>query len=172
MDIQLNQETLVSGGSAVIALCALFATVWQAYVTRRHNKLSVTPFLTTWIHSDGKNGEYAVDLVNNGVGPALIESVQIFVDGRECHGQSTQPAEMAVDLLFNDYEHESTHAYVAKGYMMPTKERVPIARICFTGQKKPPPDAIDAALKRSKILVKYKSIYNESKIFDSDKDYQ
>jgi hypothetical protein len=66
--------------STVIAICALALTVWQGIQTRKHNRLSCKPFLTTWIGKDLKNNFYSVDLINNGLGPAVIENFTIKVD--------------------------------------------------------------------------------------------
>jgi len=70
---------LVEVGALVTAVCALVATIWQAAITREHNKLSVRPVLTLYRREiDG-----LIELKNNGVGPAIIQSLEIWKDGQE-----------------------------------------------------------------------------------------
>lgn len=64
-------------GTLVIALCALAATIWQAAISRRHNKLSVRPVLTLYRRDiDG-----VIYVRNNGSGPAIIKSYEIWKNG-------------------------------------------------------------------------------------------
>jgi hypothetical protein len=66
----------------VIAFAALFLSVWQAYQYRKHNELSVKPFLQ--LISEMAAGEPANGiLINNaGFGPAIIKDFRIYVDGK------------------------------------------------------------------------------------------
>jgi hypothetical protein len=79
----LSWEAVAALASVVIAFCAFVLTVWQVVTTRRHNRLSVKPFLTTWTDSDYDENRYGIKLINNGVGPALIKSFTIEVDGKK-----------------------------------------------------------------------------------------
>lgn len=70
---------------AVLALCALFLTCWQTIGMHRHNKLSVQPHLTTWANQDDNGGFYIVrfELLNNGLGPAIMKHFEVFFDGKK-----------------------------------------------------------------------------------------
>ena len=68
---------LVEIGALVTAVVALAATIWQAAITRQHNKLSVRPVLT--LHRREIDG--LIELKNNGFGPAIIQSYEIYKDG-------------------------------------------------------------------------------------------
>ena len=64
-------------GTLIIALCALAATIWQAAIARKHNKLSVRPVLTLYRHDiDG-----FIHVRNNGSGPAIIRVYEIWKSG-------------------------------------------------------------------------------------------
>ena len=163
----MSWEAIAGLSSAVIALCALGLTVWQAKITRHHNRLSVTPHLTTWSQRDVANNRYLVELLNNGIGPALIESFYIYVDGQLISGESTEPIEKALKILFPQYQYTSGQSFVAKGYMMAEKEARNLVTIVFQGEKVPTPVEVEHATKRARLLIKYKSIYGDEFTLDS-----
>lgn len=163
----MSWEAIAGLSSAVIALCALGLTVWQAKITRHHNKLSVTPHLTTWSQRDVANNRYSAELLNNGIGPALIESFYIHVDGQLISGEGTEPIEKALKILFPQYQYASWQSFVAKGYMMAEKEARNLVTIVFQGEKVPMPVEVEHATKRVRLLITYKSIYGDEFILDS-----
>ena len=73
-------------GAEIIALCALGFTIYQAFVQRAHNILSVQPHLTSFSHEHVENGvgKLHLQLMNNGLGPAYIKSFSIFMDEKPC----------------------------------------------------------------------------------------
>lgn len=83
-----------------VALCAFVFSFWQAKIVRDHNKISVKPHLTTWNSVDHDNGIYVVHVLNNGIGPALINKFEIRVDNKVISGDGTEPIEKALKILF------------------------------------------------------------------------
>lgn len=80
----MSPESIIAVSSIVIALAALGATIWQGLLTRRHNRLSVTPRLRVDCdHPD--DGEVVVTLMNTGLGPAVILGYEVKAEsaGRE-----------------------------------------------------------------------------------------
>ena len=169
MHRDISWEAIAGISSSVIALCALAITLWQAYVTREHNKLSVKPYITTWSHNQNQHGFYSVDILNNGVGSALIKRFQIFVDGHEIKGQALELVEKALGILFSNYAYSSYKAYLSEGYMMAPKENRNLVKIQFLGPNFPSPLEIEHATKRVRILIEYESIYKEKQTYDSSK---
>lgn len=167
MEACLNWEEIAGFSSAVIALCALGLTVWQACITRKHNRLSVTPHLTTWTHSDKAKNIYAVELLNNGIGPALINSFQIQVDGHPIVGEGTEPMEKALKIIFPQYQYSSWQSFVSKGYMMSAKETRNLVTVQFHGEKLPEPEEVEHATKRARVLIEYESIYKDKSTLDT-----
>lgn len=163
----MTWETIAGLSSAVIALCALGLTVWQAKISRQHNRLSVTPHLTTWSHRDSANNRYSVELLNNGIGPALIESFHIQVAGQPIAGEGLESIEKALKILFPQYQYVSAQSYVAKGYMMAEKEVRNLVTITFQGEKMPSPEEVENEIKRTRLLITYKSIYKDDFILDT-----
>jgi hypothetical protein len=76
----MSSELILGIIGTIIALSVAITTIWQGVLTRRHNRLSVKPILR--IDRNAVKGEYAsIILRNNGVGPAIINSVEFMVDG-------------------------------------------------------------------------------------------
>lgn len=167
MEVNLSWEEIAGLSSAVIALCAFVLTVWHACITRQHNKLSVTPHLTTWTHSDKAKNLYAIELLNNGIGPALINSFQIQVDGHPIIGEGIEPIEKALKLLFPQYQYSSWQSFVSTGYMMSAKETRNLVTIQFNGEKLPKPEEVEHATKRARLLIEYESIYKDKATLDT-----
>jgi len=76
-----NSDTIaISAG--VIALAALGVSIWQGYISREHNKLSVRPHLEFILHCKTTE-DFRLILRNSGLGPALISKISLFVDNKE-----------------------------------------------------------------------------------------
>lgn len=157
----LTLQLIASLATVTIALCALGFTIWQGVQTRRHNKLSVTPYLATWTNMDHIKKLYSVELLNNGIGPARIKSFSIIIDGQRIDGKGAEPIQNALNILFPDYKYETQQSFIAGGYWMSEKEKRTLVSIHFLGPSSPSPDKITNALKKSQLIIDYDSIYND-----------
>lgn len=162
-------KLVADNSSSIIAICALALTIWQGYITSRHNKLSVAPYLTTWVSADGDSGVYSIEIVNNGIGPALIKAFRIFVDGIEIKGSESELVENATKMLFGNYEYQSSNCFLTNGYMMADKNKHEVFSIKFIGQRKPNFQEYKQTIERARLVIEYESIYKDKFIFDSDK---
>ena len=74
----LSNSEIVAVSSMAIALLALVAAFWQAHISRRHNRLSVRPFIEHY--QERIPGEHiSVSIVNHGIGPAVLEKVYFTI---------------------------------------------------------------------------------------------
>ncbi len=155
--------------SVIVASCALGFTIWQGMQTRRHNILSVKPHLGTWTDSQPDKRLYTIELLNNGIGPALIKNFSIYVDDRLVDGyeDGTKAIKKALKILFPNYTYDSYRSYVGPGYMMAPKESRTLVRVQFTGKLTPPPEEVDRTINRAKLIINYESIYEEAFRLDS-----
>ncbi len=64
----------------MIALCALFLSIYQGSQTRQHNQLSVKPSLVSTFYYNDKSVGYTLD--SRGLGPAIIKWVEVLVNGK------------------------------------------------------------------------------------------
>ncbi len=65
----------IAFASAITAIVSLLIGVYQAYLMRRHNRLSVKPHLDLFM--DCTESEFRLSVRNDGLGPALIISAKI-----------------------------------------------------------------------------------------------
>ena len=106
--------------------------------------------------------------MNNGIGPAMIESFELFVDGKRISGEQSEPITRALIILFPGYEYKPHQSYFAKGYVMAEKEKRRIVEVRFIGDKTPSPEEIDHAVKRCRLKITYQSMYGKVFCLDSD----
>lgn len=66
-------ERISSYAIMLIALSALFVSIWQISVTHKHNKLSVKPYLD--YHLIQADSVLTVNISNQGFGPAIIKKI-------------------------------------------------------------------------------------------------
>lgn len=78
-----NFETITSIATVFIAVLALGLTIWQGWMSRRHNYNSVCPLLTYETHNTTNTKDFGIYIKNNGTGPAIINDMKFFVDGEE-----------------------------------------------------------------------------------------
>lgn len=147
--------------SAVIALCALGLSVWQGILARKHNRLSFRPHFTTWTHSNAEKGFYTVELINNGIGPAIIEEFTIKVDGRLVSGGKAEILEKALKIVLPNLRYRSQLSYLGKDYSMAPKERCTVFAVEFLDQPLPSKEFVEHAMNRGDLDVSYKSFYDE-----------
>ncbi len=111
--------------SNVIAICALGATFWQAYLSRRHNRLSVKPHIEISTGFNFNQQEYFINILNNGIGPALITRIQLFVDGNEVNAQKSEVFSDVISTLFHLYRYKENYFLISDSYMMkPNEENI------------------------------------------------
>lgn len=96
------------GVAAVIAACvgllALCVSGYTAWLTRQQVSAQVWPHLITATTSSDKEHDFLV--VNKGVGPAIVRSVQVFVDGQP--KRTWDDVFAAVDLKFDSTQVNSS----------------------------------------------------------------
>lgn len=166
----MDWSVITGISSVIIALCALVFTIWQSNQTQRHNRLSFKPHLSSISHVDGQKGFYFTEIINNGLGPAIIESYAIKLDGNIMPGDGTEKMTKALKLLFPSNEFKTQQSYMSKDYSMAAKETSTIVSMQFTGEAFPSPKAVEHAFKRIDITIKYKSFYEEEYTYSTEED--
>jgi hypothetical protein len=148
-----------------IALCALFLTIWQGRATIQHNKLSSKPIITIGTHFY-KKGIREIVIRNNGLGPAIITSLLVWLNdeiivniskkGDENFNDMTDFLEKA-KLLGYGYTAYTPHI----GQSLRAGEEITLFSI---KKEKLDEDALNKMCQlndKVKVKVKYQSIYNE-----------
>ncbi|WP_234336831.1 hypothetical protein [Streptomyces xylophagus] len=76
----MKSENVIALCAVLIALCSLTVSIYEARASRRHNRNSVRPILQLhriW-HHGSRTG---IRLSNCGLGPAIVTSSRVWVDG-------------------------------------------------------------------------------------------
>ncbi len=157
----MNWEMITGVASLVIALCALVFSIWQGFQVRKHNKMAFRPHLSSWSHSQHDKDVYIVELLNNGLGPAVIKNFTIKVDGKKISGEGTELMEKAIKALFPDMEFNYQYGHLGEKYAMGAKEKRTLLSIQFLDDELPPSDDIKRTLSRADLEVEYESFYGE-----------
>lgn len=166
-EISMNWELITGISSVVIAFCVLIFTIIQSRQAQKHNRLSVKPHLTSWTHQPSEN-IYIFELINNGLGPALIESFTLKIDSKIISGEGYEPIKKGIKILFPNNKHlPPQYGFVAKGYSMAAKEKCTIVSIEFNGQPLPTLESIEHEFSRAELIIEYKSFYEEKALFSS-----
>lgn len=151
----LSADTITAICSIIIAGLALIITLWQGYVTRKHNRLSVTPrlcFSQTIVPE-----EKSKKVTNKGIGPAIIKKVRIYLDGKQIEYRDLR----ALWVLNHNLKLSKDQRPLVRGFgkeeMISAGEEIIIFSIKTS-------DSIEKALKefnRIDMAIDYKSIYGD-----------
>jgi len=80
----IKPEMLFATFAILISMSTLFVYIYQSNLMKQQQKMSVWPYLN-YGPSWGQD-YFIVDLINKGIGPAIIENVTITYDGKEIEG--------------------------------------------------------------------------------------
>ena len=155
----------------VLALSALGLTFYQAWLSRRHNHLSVKPHLLWESQRNWSDEGLTLSLLvkNNGVGPAVIQDIKLSIDGKSFSDKAHDPVEQLAALLFANKVpyHVAAHAFPGQGSAMPSQAVIEFARIVFPGMKKSQEAALGKVLDRANLKVVYECLYGRKLTLDT-----
>ncbi len=77
---RFGSNAIVTLAAILVSVCALAVSVYQAKIMRDTQQASVWPFVEV-LPSNTQNGAW-LGVTNKGVGPALVKSVYLEVDGQ------------------------------------------------------------------------------------------
>lgn len=76
---RLNTDLIVSGAAIFISLCTLAVLLYEANLMREQQQASVWPYVEAGPRFRGDG--FGIVVMNQGIGPARIQSMQVEVDG-------------------------------------------------------------------------------------------
>lgn len=155
-------DSIPALASGVIALCALGVSLYQAYLSRLHNRLSVMPHLA--LHVEQSPGQYKIQLRNDGIGPAIITSASIMNRGKLVEGIGLPLIGNAIALVPGCTLLESE--FFKPEFVLPADKEIAITTI----QHNPIITDFDAYLSgHLELTITYKSAYGEMLILESER---
>ncbi len=80
-----NTDRIVALSAMSISVLTLITFIYQTSLMKKQSQLSVLPYLTvsSSYNSSNENPSFKLILINEGVGPAIIESRKVFFEGKE-----------------------------------------------------------------------------------------
>jgi hypothetical protein len=80
-------QTILSVVGVFIAVLALYAALTESAAVRQQTSAAVWPFvqITTADFDSGDRAGFALSVTNAGVGPALVHSMRVVIDGEPMH---------------------------------------------------------------------------------------
>ncbi len=150
----------------VISLCAIGLTMYQAYLTRQHNRLSVRPHLV-W-HINRERGKASLKMIftlkNEGIGPALIREMYFELDGKRFEADHIEAIEsFAKTLLGKQFVyHIAENGLPGIGASMPPSSQVVIAKVAIDCPSTEAYEQVEAIFERASFKVRYESLYEET----------
>ncbi|WP_144180454.1 MULTISPECIES: hypothetical protein [unclassified Pseudomonas] len=155
-------EPVLAVASGIVALCALGASLYQAYLSRLHNRLSVKPHLA--LHFEQRPGIYKIELRNDGIGPAIITSASLMNRGAVVPGDGLALIANAVALV-PECKLVQTE-FFKPDFVLPAGKEIAIATI----EHNPIISDFNAYLSgHLELNITYKSAYGEKFTFDSER---
>lgn len=151
--------------SAVIALTAVCFSWWQSNKMNKHNRLMVTPHISSMAIINNEEKTLIMHLENNGIGPAIIKDFSIHVDGNLVEG--VDEVEASLELLLKNlptctWGHES----LTRNSFLPVGKQIELATISSLDLT---PEEIRNLLDpRVKIQITYHSIYGDEFSYSSE----
>jgi hypothetical protein len=156
-------ELIVSVASMIIALVALIVAIGDGRTSRRHDQLSVTPHLS--IRSNKKataNGQVydaEITVENTGIGPAVIGSFQVLINGKamtgEYGGWSEARTVLGIESLGPDFYWLGKKDYVGAG------ETKTLFHCGAQPQDQREIQILEQALRQLSIRIEYESVYGQ-----------
>lgn len=165
---QVTTSDIIALAAAAVAVCALFATIWQAILARRHNRLSVRPLLVSVVDRkiDDAGAEITLLVRNCGVGPAIVKERGFWRDGKPFLADADDEVSAVLQhALASKYPWSlKKHGLPGIGTAIPPGGEHVIASVFF---KKYTRQMADIALESGKDIffrLRYQSLYEE--VFD------
>lgn len=165
MCIDLN--TLATLVTALAAVCAIGLTIWQGQQNYKHNQLMVRPILTVKIRYGDKGDSVAFQLINSGVGPAIIKDFVLLFKDKEVSRNNWKDYDEFIKRKTEELEFQNVRTgKYASGAAMQVGEELQLLSFEYDAKKHDIRFINDLDL-----LVNYQSVYqNETFTYDSRKD--
>ena len=77
----ISTDTIIALAATLTSICALVVTLYQTKLTREQQLNSVWPYLIANEVVDEEQGLSSIIISNPGIGPAIIDSVQVYYKG-------------------------------------------------------------------------------------------
>lgn len=165
MNELFNLSGIRISAELIISLCAIFLTIYQAVLTRKHNWLSVRPHLVWDIRKTRFHTgiELCFVLQNKGIGPAIIKDRYFILDGDRFDSDKSDEVEsLAKALIGNKFPfHLYRHGLPGRGVAIAPGGEIVVAHLIFNEQMQPYENQLNELMNRAAFKATYESLYRE-----------
>ena len=127
----MDAEIWIAISSKFVAICSLATSIKLIFVAKKHNLISVRPYLALW--TDNREATcFSLNIINKGLGPAIIKSFTVKVGGETIEGHRGEMIKEALKMMLPDEIFDSTFEWMGKGYVMKIQEDIELFSLTFT----------------------------------------
>jgi hypothetical protein len=167
--IDAAADLLTDNAALIVAVCAFFVAVYQAYATRRHNRLSVTPHLVVFTDRRNDNGQakFVVKLRNSGLGPAIIRTYEVLLDNAVFPiGDGGVVANTIASIVGRPTPHVAYHR-LGVGDAIAKDQELILFSVGFSCSSHHDYQSVMKCFERLSARLVYASIYGKKFVYDS-----
>lgn len=155
----MEAEPWISAASAVAAFAALGLALWEGTANRRHNRLTVRPWLRCDFSVHPERTVAGISLANAGLGPAIFTDLQLMLDGRPVP-RSVEDMGMLAGRA--GIKGKLAYGVVLPQELLPAGATLQLLEVCPEAFAAFPDQDLDAAFRRIGFHARYQSIYGEA----------
>ncbi|MDJ0839686.1 MAG: hypothetical protein QNK37_24425 [Acidobacteriota bacterium] len=153
----IDAQMIIALSAVLISLCAVFISVYETWLMRKHQRLSVWPSLAVMTVMTPE--KFEVQIRNNGTGPALVKSVHVTVDGETVTNWRGMLRKLYPDQPVPVFSRSQLN-----GRVIQSRESVPAFSIEAEGW----PNKLRRDIERIGMTLCYSSIYEECWVIEGD----
>lgn len=174
MQAKLQPADIIATVSLAVAVLALIFTAWQAWITRRHSRLSVKPLLSWGTHKTltAATFEIVSILTNKGLGPAIVVDRYFTLDGKRYtpkDSSQTLIESLVTDLLPSDLKvHVARQALPGIRSPLLPGDHMEIAHLIFPPFAYDYSEEIEKRMACVQFIVVYEDIYGQRSTFTTE----
>ena len=144
-------ETFIALAALVVSVSAVAVGLYEAALQRKHDRAEVWPHLEITTYTSPKGASLSVE--NTGIGPALVKSIVVTVDGKRTHNWS----EVLTSLLGHAPPAQFSNSTVSESALRPGDK---VTLIALPNEDMPP--GFWKSIARVGLTICYSSVFDES----------
>ena len=167
--LKWNSDKIMSLSAVVISLATLISLVYQARIMREHEMKSAFPKLELW--NNWNRDSYELELINTGVGPAIIENVRVEYEDSIYNMDQANFTYFYLENIKGIKDQQFGHSNIMSGRIIQNGQRV---KLIHTNRKDTiSDDAVEELWRRgkAKIILKYSSVYEQHWVLEGTGEF-
>ncbi|WP_392965520.1 hypothetical protein [Streptomyces sp. LN245] len=150
----MSAESVTAAAATLIALGSLYVSIVQSRLSVIHNKHSVRPLLQQRQIRDGVAHQAGIELINAGLGPAIVTHTLVYLDGEHIGAWTLPIFDRVLDQRRNGVQKYA----LPGGTVLLTGQSVFLLRLAPFDRDQDT-DFGDLVLRRLRIEIHYESLY-------------